>query len=55
MEKRAVHERLVSESKITFGKGVVTLSEYSRTLTKEEREINEMMIKTILAKIFGGD
>lgn len=52
MDKITITEKLMSSYEIPFGKGTVTISEYSPSLTYEEHETKEMMIKTVLAKVF---
>jgi hypothetical protein len=52
MDKFVITEKLVSSYQMPFGKDTVTINEYSASLTKEEYEAKEMMIKAILAKVF---
>lgn len=55
MDKPYITEKRIRSYQIPFGKGVITVNEYSPSFTKEEEKINEIMIKSILAKAFKKD
>lgn len=52
MDKPVINEKLIKSYKINFGKGKAVVNEYSPGLTKDEIELNRMIIKSILTKIF---
>ena len=53
MDRTVINERLISSYEIDFGKGKTKVCEYSPSLTKDEIELNQMTVKSILAKAFG--
>ncbi len=53
MDKPVIHEKLITDYEIDFGKGKTRVCEYSPSLTKDEIELNRMTVKNILAKVFG--
>lgn len=55
MDRTVINERLISSYEIDFGKGKTKVCEYSPSLTKDEIELNQMTVKNILAKAFGGN
>ena len=55
MDRTVINERLISSYEIDFGKGKTKVCEYSLSLTKDEIELNQMTVKNILAKAFGGN
>lgn len=55
MDKPVINEKLIACYEIDFGKGKTVVCEYSPSLTKDEIELNQMTVKNILAKAFGGN
>lgn len=53
MNKPVINEKLIESYEIDFSKGKATVNEYSPSLTKDEIELNQMIVKNILAKAFG--
>lgn len=53
MDRSIINERLIASYEIDFGKGKTKVCEYSPSLTKDEIELNQMTVKSILAKAFG--
>ena len=53
MDRPVITEKLIKRYEINSGKGQTIVSEYSPNLTKDEAEINQRIVKTILAKAFG--
>lgn len=53
MDRPIINERLIASYEIDFGKGKTKVCEYSPSLTKDEIELNQMTVKSILAKAFG--
>lgn len=53
MDRPIINERLIACYEIDFGKGKTKVCEYSPSLTKDEIELNQMTVKSILAKAFG--
>lgn len=52
MDKPVIHEELMESYEIDFGKGKATVNEYAPNLAKDENQLNQMIIKNILHKIF---
>ena len=55
MDRPVITEKLIESHKINFGKGKAVVHEYSPCLTKDEIELNQMIVKSILIKIFGNN
>lgn len=55
MDRPVINERLIASYEIDFCKGKTKVCEYSPSLTKDEIELNQMTVKNILAKAFGGN
>ena len=55
MDRPIINDKLIACYEIDFGKGKTKVCEYSPSLTKDEIELNQMTVKTILAKAFGGN
>lgn len=53
MDKPVIAEKLIKSYEINFGKGKAVVNEYLPSLTKDEKELNRMTVKNILAKVFG--
>ena len=53
MDRPVINEKLIACYEIDFGKGKTKVCEYSPSLTKDEIELNQMTVKSILAKAFG--
>lgn len=52
MDKPVITEKLIESNEINFGKGKAIVNEYSPSLTKDEFELNQMIVKKILTEIF---
>lgn len=55
MDRPVITEKLIENYEINFGKGKAVVNEYSPCLTKDEIELNQMIVKSILIKIFGNN
>ena len=55
MDRPVINEKLIACYEIDFGKGKTKVCESSPSLTKDEIELNQMTVKNILAKAFGGN
>lgn len=55
MDRPVINEKLIASYEIDFDKGKTKVCEYSPSLTKDEIELNQMAVKNLLAKAFGGN
>ncbi len=55
IDKPVITEELIESHKLNFGKGIAIVNEYAPCLTKDEIELNEMIVKGILIKLFGNN
>ncbi|MFR5876366.1 MAG: hypothetical protein ACLUFN_07745 [Eubacterium sp.] len=53
MGRPIINENLIASYEVQFGKSKAIVNEYSPSLTKDELELNRMIVKNILAKAFG--
>ena len=55
MDRPVINEKLIACYEIDFDKCKTKVCEYFPSLTKDEIELNQMTVKNILAKAFGGN
>lgn len=55
MDKCYIKEQLISSYDIEFENHTVTINEYSPCFTKEDNIVNDIKIKSLLAKVFGNN
>lgn len=53
VNRPVINEKLIESCEIDFGGGKAAVNEYSTCLTKDELELNRIVVKNILVKIFG--